>query len=433
MVERTIRCSYAQAMIGAVYAASVGGMFLTGYALMLGANNVQIGLMSTIPMLAVAVQLPSAWLVERGLSRRRMTFLASLANVLGWLLIILIPYGLANAATGTKIGALITVLVVVTTFAHVAGNARGSWIGDLIPASRRGSFFGRTTMFAGIIGMVFAIIEGRFLDVLKTMGLQAFSVLFGFGVLIGLINAHLFLAQPDLPVESGTTNGLLQHAKATFRNGPLMSVMIFALFWSMQSIAGPFYSVYMIRDLKMPFLGIGLVNSALIVAMLTSAPFWGRMVDRYGCRTVLTACTFTLASLQLSWLVVNTAPAVYWVITPVNVIAGLAHSGVGVALATLLYKVTPGQGRSVQFAIYSMIVVLVAAPMPVLGGHLPGWLSHFPKSDLRLTFYASIPFLVVAALVARKIREPSAARTRELLRSLPSQALEAIQRLLPSS
>lgn len=50
----------------------------------------------------------------------------------------------------------------------------------------------------------------------------------------------------------------------------------------------------MIRDLKMSFRGIGVVNSVVVVAMLLSGPFWGQMVDRYGCRAVLTACSATL-------------------------------------------------------------------------------------------------------------------------------------------
>ena len=50
---------------------------------------------------------------------------------------------------------------------------------------------------------------------------------------------------------------------------------------------------------------------------------------------------------------------------------------------------------------------------------------------LILLFVMFLPFLIIAALVARQIREPAAGRTRELLRSLPSHALEALQRFLP--
>ena len=47
VVDRAVKLSYAQAMLGAVYAASTGGMFLIGYALMLGAGNLNCGYCTT--------------------------------------------------------------------------------------------------------------------------------------------------------------------------------------------------------------------------------------------------------------------------------------------------------------------------------------------------------------------------------------------------
>ena len=182
-IERAVRLSYAQAMLGAIYAASTGGMFLIGYALRLGAGNVEIGLMSTIPMLCVGVQLLSAAVIERGVSRRALTLGGALLNVAGWALIILIPYCLARASSTVQLTALIGIITLVTLFAQVSGNARGSWVGDLIPESYRGTFFGRLTMYGGIIGAVFALVEGRFLDAVKHSGIGAFSWLFAFGML----------------------------------------------------------------------------------------------------------------------------------------------------------------------------------------------------------------------------------------------------------
>ena len=82
--RRAVRLSYVQSMVGAVYAASTGGMFLIGFALMLGATNAQIGLMSTIPMLCIGVQLLTAALVERGVSRRKLTFIRAAGGPADW-------------------------------------------------------------------------------------------------------------------------------------------------------------------------------------------------------------------------------------------------------------------------------------------------------------------------------------------------------------
>ena len=420
-IDRAIRLTYGQAMLSSIYAASTGGMFLIGYALRLGANNVQIGLMSTIPMFLVVTQLLASVLVERGISRRKMTIAAALANVSCWVLVILIPYAAAQAAPHMRIAALIAVITLVMVFAQVSGNARASWLGDLIPAGFRGTFFGRLNMYAGIIGTMFALLEGGFLDHVKHLGIGAFGWLFGFGMMFGLANAFLFIPQPDCPLakpEGG--GGFVRMARATITNVSLRLVMAWALLWSMQAIAGPFYATYMLRDLKMPFLGVGAVNAVATFALLAASPFWGRMVDRYGSKPVLIVCTAALAPVPLIWIWMTSANAVYAAIPPVNLYAGAALAGVSVAVNTLLYKVTPTAGRSVQLAIYSTIVVLAAAPMPTLGGYLPHLFKALGlHTDLRATFYFAIPFVGAAAFIARRISEPEARSTRDLIRDLP--------------
>jgi MFS family permease len=424
-VERAIRLSYAQAMLGAIYAASTGGMFLIGYALKLGATNAQIGLMSTIPMLCVVVQLFSSMLVERGISRRKMTIVGSLLNVFGWVLVIMLPFVLARASAELKVTALIAVIALITTFAYVAGNARSSWVGDLIPAHSRGMFFGRMTMYAGIIGAVFAVVEGRLLDHLKHLGISAFNWLFLFGIVFGLISTVLFFPQSDVRTERHeSSRNLYAMIGETLTNRPLMVLMIYTLIWSMQSIAAPFYATYLLRDLKMSFLGFGILGGLATVTMLVSSPFWGRIVDRYGSKPVLIACTAVAVPVPLVWIWLTDLRTVYAVIPAINLMMGFVSAGISVALSTLIYKVTPSAGRSVQFAVYSVMILLLVSPMPAIGGHLPDWLALVGvHADLRCTFYASVIFLIGAALAARKILEPDSAAASEMVRSIPDHIL----------
>jgi len=426
-IEHAVKLSYAQAMLGAIYSASVGGMFLIGYALKLGANNAQIGLMSSVPMLFVWVHLITAALVERGISRRLLTVVGALGNVLGWVFIILIPYVARDASPSVKVFALITIITMVTIFAYVSGNARSSWVGDLIPASFRGTFFGRLTMYAGLIGTAFALIEGRFLDIVQAHGIGAYSVLFGFGIIIGLINSSLFIPQADVPVQQKATapGAFRQYVREAFANKSLIAAMFYALFWSLQAIAGPFYATYMIRDLKLPFLGIGIVNAMVTFSMLFCSPLWGRMIDRYGCRPILIFCTFGMVPIPLIWLFIGPdhAHLVYWLVAPINLLGGFFVAGISVGLNTLVYKITPSIGRSVQFAIYSIIVTLAAAPMPWLGGYLTDILHRWPWVDLRITFYATILFVFIAAIIARSIRESGSKHTGELMRNLSTHLM----------
>jgi MFS family permease len=372
-------------------------------------------------MLTIVVQLLSAMIVERGASRRRLTIASSLLNVAGWGLIVVMPFVMKGVSKDLRIGILIGIITLNTVFAYVSGNARSSWIGDLIPARQRGAFFGRLIMYAGIIGALLAMIEGTFLDRLKKVGIEGFSWLFLFGMVFGLINILLFLPQADVPLhEHHMGRRFREMVKDTVANRPLMAVMVYAVIWSLQTIAGPFYVTYILRDLKMSFLSFGILGGVSTVTMLLSSPFWGRIVDRYGCRPVLIACTAYLAPTPLVWFWMTKPIYVYAAVLPLNLIGGFAIAGISVALNTLIYKVTPSAGRSVQLAVYSVIVILLAAPMPAIGGHLPDWLSSLGIStDIRCTFYVTCPIMLAAAWAARRIGEPDASHATEMVKNLP--------------
>ncbi|HEY3417008.1 MAG TPA: MFS transporter, partial [Armatimonadota bacterium] len=420
-VTRAVKLTYAQSMLGAVFAASTGGMFLIGYALKLGADNVRIGLLSTVPMCCVVMQLVSAALIEHGVSRRKMTIVAMLLSVLGWALAIAIPVLARGPLANWRVEILIAIIALVTLMANMANNARASWVGDLIPESFRNTFFGRIIMYGSIIGVVFALVEGRFLDVVKSHGVGAFGLLFGFGMLFGLATVLLFLPQPDAPLARHASGGrFFILVKETFANRPLMIVLLFALLWSLQTMAGPFYATYMLRDLGMPFLGVGIVNAVTALVMIACSPFWGRIIDRYGCRPVLVASTFAIVPLPLVWIWMTSPLRIYLVVLPLNILVGFAIAGFSVALNTLIYKVTSSTGRSVQLAVYSILVTLAAAPMPVLGGLLPKACEHFGlHTDLRVTFLATIPLVLLAGLAALRIPDPASCHTRDLVRALP--------------
>jgi MFS family permease len=428
--RKVIRLSYVQAMVAAIYVASTGGMFIIGFARMLGQGNpddcltddrmfVLIGLMSTFPMLCVVGQLLSALMVERGVSRRGLTFYAALVNVLLWPSVILIPFvsDHLELSSEQKLYALIALITGITFFGHLANNARASWVGDLIPGRFRGPFFGKMAMFASIVATVFAVVEGRFLDYIKDHGLSAFSLLFVFGMIFGLINALLFRPQHDIPIERDQRVSFRDMLLQALRNKPLLATMGFMLVFMMQTVAGPFYVTYML-GMELGFFDIGLINAVLALAMILSSPLWGRIVQRVGCRPVLILCVLILGCLQFMWLVVDTPWKTYVFIMPCNAVAGVVIGGISVAMNTLIYKVTPVVGRSVQLAIYSITVTMIAAPMPWLGGHLPGTLKRMgiESADLRWTFYAAGVICLIASVAGRLIREDDARPVRDLMK-----------------
>lgn len=420
-LERAIRMSYAQAIVSSISGACTGGIFAM-FALKLGASDVQMGLLSTVPNMCVVFQLVASSLIERGLSRRLLTIGGAAMGIMGWAAVAMLPFITRGWGTNARVGLLLGILTAISILLHLSSNARSSWVGDLIPSGRLGSFFGKLAFCGGVIGAILAIAQSTFLDsVKKNMGISGFSMLFGLGVLVGLLNTSLYLPQPDVPVtKHESSDKFLKMLKETLRNRSLLGIIAFGLISALSSISGPFYAVYVIRDLKAPYTAFGILQACNMISVLVSSAFWGRIVDRYGCRPVLIACTAALAPISMLWFFANNLTYVYAVIIPVSFIGGFLGGGIGVAMSTLIYRVTPSIGRSMYLAIYSVVVTLLSAPMPTLGGLLTGWIkSAGIHSDVRITIYIGACFTLTSAFVARRIKEPESRRASELIKNLP--------------
>jgi len=418
-VDRAIRLSYAQMMLNAVFAASTGGMFLVGFALELGADNIMLGMMTAVPSLFVVFQFVSAMLVERGVSRKKLTVVFSLLMPLCWFLVALIPL-LKGSVNGTsRVFVLIGVIAAVTLTGQFVVNARSSWIGELIPQRRRGRFFGRCSMFAGVVGAMFAIAEGSFLDFIRSHGLLAFTGLFFFGAIFGLVSGALNIPQPDCPLPRDESRpSLLRTLGGTFRNRPFARLSVVHAVMALGAIAGPFGTAYCLRDVGLNFFELSLLNAASTAAVLLAAPYWGRLVDRFGCRPILLLGLAISTPLSAVWIFIPPGAALmaYLLLPWSNFLAGVGSAAASVAISTMMYKTSKPQGRSVQFAAYSVFITVISAPMPVLGGWL---VLHLSKAgyavDLRLTFYLWSAFMFAATLLAWGMKEPRAFRTRALV------------------
>ena len=408
-VERAIKLTYVQTMLSAVFGASTGGMFLIGFAIDLGADNVLLGLMSTIPAFFVVFQLLAAWLVENKISRKKLTVVFALVTPLCWFFIAAIPLFGDALSKWMRFAVLISTIAIVTLAAQFAGNARASWLGELIPEERRGRFFGYCAMFAGVVGAGFAVIEGRFLDIIRSRGLLAYTALFFFGILFGLASAVLNIPQPDCPLPGSLRKTDFRSLVANaLRNRHFMSLAVVHAVLALGSIAGPFSAAYCLRDVGLTFFQLGLLNSVGTAALLLSSPLWGKVVDKFGCRPVLIVGLLTIAPCAGIWFAIPPQAVAHalWLLPWTNFVAGVGNAAVSISIATLMYKTSKPEGRSVQFALYSIFVSLVAAPMPVLGGWMVTALQNAGWNiDLRVTFYCSSIFVFAAALVATMLRE----------------------------
>src|SRR5580698_6036637 len=106
----------------------LGGVFLTAFALRLGASEVQIGLLVATTPLASVVQLAGSWAIERTGRRKRICMIASWISRLLWVPILLVPLVCTGTSPHRQIWYITVLLIVSSLFGAIGGHAWLSWI-----------------------------------------------------------------------------------------------------------------------------------------------------------------------------------------------------------------------------------------------------------------------------------------------------------------
>src|SRR5690606_22289563 len=130
-----------------------GGAFLVAMALLLGANNVQIGLLASLPMVTNIFQLLSIILVRRFQNRRLISVICiALARIPLVMIGIMVLMG-----RGGSIDMLIFFLFFHFFFISVSGLSWNSWMKDMIPERMLGEYFSRRSRYTQMLNVGLSI------------------------------------------------------------------------------------------------------------------------------------------------------------------------------------------------------------------------------------------------------------------------------------
>lgn len=406
-------------MVAEVVTACTGGAVITGSALHYGASPLAVGLTVAAPQLAQVMHLPAAWLT-RTLGARPVAIGFVAASRQALLPLALLPF--LGVSPQTKLTILGTVVALAAVLGVIGNNGWTAWMGDLVPQEIRGRYFGRRTAACTLAGSVAALLAGLALDgtppALKGYGLATVAFV---GCLAGAVTTWLMLQQRG----GGETRDRFDFAVAI---APLFDqsarrLFVYQLAWNLAvGLAGSFFAMHMLKNLKMGFTLVALHGAALAAARIIACPVWGRAIDRYGSRPVLTACSWGICVLPA--LYVCTAPDRLWPLACDAILAGVLWSGHSLASFALPLAIAPREQRPFVLAIGSTAGGIAFAVGTVIAGAiadtLPAEITLFGHVFFRLQalFALSAIARVGAATLAPRIVEPGAKPVRALVAAL---------------
>jgi MFS family permease len=176
-------------------------------------------------------------------------------------------------------------------------------------------------------------------------------------------------------------------------------------------------TVYLLQELALPFIAVtALSATATLVGALTN-PFWGRLGDHFGTKTVVYAGALLLATNPLVLLGIPTIGV--WLVVVMHVVSGIGTGAFTSPMNSLVLSIAPPAARPSYLAAFTAAYAAGQAAGAILGG-----------VSLRLTGAAGLSagegfavLFLIAGLVRLggsqflgHVREPGAAAVGHMIR-----------------
>lgn len=433
------------------------GGFLAAFALILGATNFQIGVMTAIPFIMQPLQIFAVIVVERLRRRKVIAVTAYFIAYLTWIPIGLIPFLIEVPNPGA-----VTLMLIFIAFRGIANafvnTSWNGWIRDLVPQDVMGSFFAQRMRIATIAAAMTAIIAALYVDWWKTSGpsdeifAYSYAILFGSIVLgLGAVGFMARMPEPQMVIPEGPRPSIRNSLGAPFKDVNFRQLINFLFMWNFVAhLAVPFFTVYMLTKLNMSLtwvVGMGVVSQVANVLFLR---VWGPMVDQFGSKVVLSLSSSLYFLVILGWTF-TTLPDKHFLTMPLlaflHLLSGIASAGVNISSTTIRMKMAPQAQATSYLTAASLSANLGAGISPLIGGafadffsvrHLKvvvEWVDPVRAFDLPAFFLTGFDFLFAIAFVLgiitvgmlARVREEGEAQTQVVMDELMAQTRENLQ------
>ncbi|HBA83228.1 MAG TPA: hypothetical protein DCZ95_03950 [Verrucomicrobia bacterium] len=382
------------------FMAGFGDTYIAPFAIFLQAGNRAIAFLSTMPaLLGALAQLAGASMTDRLGHRRTLIVPCTAVQALAYLPLFLLPFFFPSWG--------VLPIIAFTALAIFAGNmAAPAWIslmGDVVPEARRGDYFGHRGRIIILFVFLATLSAGGTLSLFQNAGHTwgGFGVLFAVAALARLISVRLLALHYDPPYKPP------HEAYFSFwdfiRRMPHSNFARFALFGALMNgsitVASPFFSVYMLRDLHWSYSQFTLNAAVFLATQFFLIRWWGRIGDRHGNRVVIMTTGLVLPVLPLLW----TLSSNFVYLMTVQVLSGTFWAGFSIATQNFTYDaVTPPKRARITAYVSILNGLCTIAGGTLLGAYLANHLpASFSIGPYRADYTSSLPGVFVVSAILR--------------------------------
>ncbi len=282
-----------------------GETYIGPFGIFLQATTLQIGLLATLPLVfEAAAQWMSALTLDRFRSRKKVILIWVTIQAALWLPVAILPF------LPLPPPLLVTLLIVLATLSHVASGfiypVWSSLVGDLVPISSRGRFFGQRNRLTGLSSFISLLAAGGILHLFKNSGWAAAGFLLVFLVaMLARLNSARWIHRyddPDYHMPPEHAFSFWQFLRRAPKSNFAKFVFFFATMNFCVAFASPYFALYMLRDLKFSYLQFTSVSAVATMCQFLTFRYWGDISDRFGNKKILTICGWGIGVVPIFWL-----------------------------------------------------------------------------------------------------------------------------------
>ena len=421
-IRQSLKASTLDGSFSSAFENVVRGVLISNFLLGLGAGAFEIGLLTSIPMMAHLLQPLGAYFSEKTTSRHVYCLWVYGISRLLWLLpaggIFLFSHGIVDAHWLTYL--TMGVLALSNLLDSMGSASWVSWMAVLVPAQLRGRYFSFRRSLASLTALLTIPVGGWLVSSWMGGEVEGYGVVLIIAVLMGLASLGfqfwirdvnpkkeaiaLEAKQSAQSAQSVTANqatnaettqsdsptvtkkaGFLGDrtlANSTFRN--FLILLLFLGLWTFGlNLSKPFFNFYLLDTLQLDVKWVTIYGGLVYGAYLLMIMLWGRLADRIGNRPVLMLNCLLTAALPVIWIYTDTSVRSVWLILPLlHLLQGSTFAAIELCLSNIQLELAPPARQSGYFAIAAAIMGITGA----LGTTAGSFLAELPGFGLPILF-----------------------------------------------
>ena len=437
-IRTSLKASTIDGVFAGVFLSITSGVLLTNFLLQLGASPVEIGMLSSIPMLLNLLQPVGAYFADRTNSRHNFClWIFGVSRVLWLFLVVGIGWVSWSNTDPHRLVTWTLGMVLVTNILNALGSSSWvSWMAALVPHRLRGRYFGFRNSTGSLTTLLSVPLFGFAVSAWPNGTMQGYGVVLILGIVAGVVSmgCQFFMidVNPQHPqqhvftrrkTETVSSDQLKENqddrpkANILKDSNFLIFLLYFGLWTFAVNLSAPFFNLYLLDNLKLDLGQVTLYTSLTAGATLIMLVLWGKLADRIGNRPLLLLVGILAAITPLFWLGAGADSVSQWVWLPlIHLFSGGTWAAIELCSSNIQMEVAATDHPSAYFAVAAAVAGICGALGTTAGGFLAE-VNYF--GGLPVLFALSAVMRLIAILPLVFVREP---------RSQP--ALKVIQNLL---